>query len=405
MRLGSRVGKHKPAHKTRRRRVLDGGYLKRLEADLTRWRASGQLTAAQAEALLADAQTRADKPSVGFANVAALLGAILFGLGAITFVAANWAALPKIARMGAAFALIWVTFLLAVFADKRGNPMMTQALALIGALAMGGAIAMVGQTYHIEGTPADLMIPWCVGAALTALVFNSRPVTILYVILGLLYFVFLRPEGFFDRTPVAHVSLDAFAVPYIPVWFVGVLLARHYDSGAAMHLSGLGALCWVVALFADAIWLGHSHDWMAAGAMIFAFGAASTAFCEYLRVRAGGSRAGAVAVAWSAACAFVGLGIAQFSLSDGKPLSVQMLFSAAVIALSVWAIHWGDAPGRKAVRGFAVALFVFECFYIYVTLFQGLLDTSLFLLGGGALLLALGFGLRQLTSKPKEATP
>jgi uncharacterized membrane protein len=386
--------------------VLDGGYLKRLEADLARWRTAGELTEAQAAALLADARTRAAKPRTSFASVAAALGAILFGLGAITLVAANWDILPKLARMGAALALIWITFLAAAFAEKRGAPMMTQALALIGALAMGGAIAMVGQTYHIEGTPADLMVPWCAGAALTALVFNSRPVTILYVILGFLYFAFARPaDFFFDHGPVARASLEAFGVTYIPIWLVGVLLARRYDSGAAMHLSGLAALCWVVSLFADAIWLDHTRDWMWSGAMIFGFGAASTALCEVLRVRAGASRAGAVAVAWSAACAFVGLGIAQFALQEGKPLSVEMLFSAAMIALSVWAINWGDSPGRRAVRGFAVALFVFECFYVYVTLFQGLLNTALFLLGGGALLLALAFGLRMLTAKPKEAAP
>lgn len=381
--------------------MLDGGYLKRLEADLTRWRTAGDITETQAAALLADARARAARPRSSFANVAAALGAILFGLGAITFVGANWDALPKLARMAAAFALIWITFLAAVFAEKRGNPMMTQALALIGALAMGGAIAMVGQTYHIEGTPADLMIPWCVGAALTALVFNSRPVIILYVILGFLYFAFSRPEGFFfDRGPVERASIEAFGILYIPIWLVGVLLARRYDSAAAMHLSGLAALCWVVSLFCDAIWLDHDRDWMWAGMMVFAFGAASTALCEYLRVRAGGSRAGAVAVAWSAACAFVGLGIAQFALLENNPLTIQMLYSAAMIALSVWAINWGDAPGRRAVRGFAVALFVFECFYVYVTLFQGLLNTALFLLGGGALLLALAFGLRQLTAKP-----
>jgi uncharacterized membrane protein len=67
-------------------------------------------------------------------------------------------------------------------------------------------------------------------------------------------------------------------------------------------------------------------------------------------------------------------------------------------------MKWGDAPGRKAVRGFGVALFVFETFYIYVTLFKELLDTSLFLLGGGAVLLALAYGLRKFTAKPKAET-
>ncbi len=94
-----------------------------------------------------------------------------------------------------------------------------------------------------------------------------------------------------------------------------------------------------------------------------------------------------------------GLVIAEIALNDDKNLAVQMLFAAAALALSVWAINWGDAPGRKAVRAFAVALFAFECFYIYFSLFGDLQNTAGFLLGAGALLLIVAFALRRLTQK------
>src|SRR5262245_41765185 len=144
-------------------RVRDGAYLKRLGADLARWTETGAIAPAQAAAALADAQARAAKPAGNFANVAAVLGAVLFGLGIITFIGANWDVLPKLARLGAVLIVLWLAFLAALLAFRRGNPGMGHALALIGALAMGGAIALVGQTYHIEGTAAGLLLPWAIG--------------------------------------------------------------------------------------------------------------------------------------------------------------------------------------------------------------------------------------------------
>jgi uncharacterized membrane protein len=384
--------------------MLDGGYLKRLEADLERWRASGDLSADQADKLFADARARAAKPATSFSNIAAILGAILFGLGVIAFIGANWDALPKLARLGAALALVWLTFLGAAYAFRRTAHGLAHALALLGALCLGAAIAMVGQTYNIAGDETGLVLWWSIGALLTAAVFSSRPVLIFYVILAFVYFAMARPGDFlFDHGPSTSPSLTVFGVTYLPLWLAGAFLGRRWDSGAAMHLSGLAALIWATLLFTDSIWLGQSRHFTTAGCLLIAFGAATGAISHYLQTRQA-TRAGAIALSWSAAIFFVGAVIAQVALEDKKEFVTQMLFSAVMLAASAWAMKWGDAAGRKAVRGFGVALFVFETFYIYVTLFKDLLDTSLFLLGGGAVLLALAYGLRKFTAKPKAET-
>lgn len=383
--------------------MLDGGYLKRLEADLARWRATGDISTDQADKLLADARARAAKPAASFSNVAATLGAILFGLGVITFIGANWDALPKLVRLAAAIALVWAGMLGAAYAFRRGANSLGHALALIGALCIGGAIAMVGQTYHIEGEPADLMLWWSIGALLTAAVFSSRPALIAYVLIAFAYFALARPGEFyfFDTARTAQPSLELFGILYIPLWFAGAFLARRWDSGAAMHLSGLAALIWTALLFIDTIWIGATRDYVLAGCMMAAFGAGVLGVSEYIRSKTR-SRAGAIALAWGSAIFFVGIVIAEIALQDrNNAMALQMIFAAAVLGLAAWAMKWGDAPGRKGVRGFAVALFVFETFYVYVTLFKEMLDTAFFLLGGGAVLLGLAYGLRKFTAKPK----
>jgi uncharacterized membrane protein len=386
------------------KRMRDGAYLKRLEADLARWTAAGRLSGEQSQALLADAHARAAKGQGSFANVAAAMGAVLFGLGLITFVAANWGELPKAARLGVSLLLPWLAFAAAVRAIERAAAGVGQAFALIGALSIGAAIAMIGQTYNIEGSAAGLFLVWSLAVLAASLVFSARPLLILFVILAFLYFVFDRPGDFFlAHGPSTRPSLSLFGAYYLALLFAGAFLARRWDSGAAMHLSGLSALVWTVLLFGDAIWLGRDRDWTAAGLMIAGAGALYAAAGEVFRAR--GERAGAIGLAWGAAAVLVGVIAAEFSLWEDKKVGVEMVFAAAVLGMTVWAINWGDAPGRRAVRGLAVALFAFECFYIYAALFQGLLDTSLFLLGGGALLIALASGWRWLTRKQKPLAP
>jgi uncharacterized membrane protein len=383
--------------------VRDGAYLKRLSADLARWRQTGLLTDAQADTALADARAQGAKPAGSFSNVAAALGAVLFGLGIITFIGANWDVLPKLARLAAVLALLWLAFGGAVIAFERKNDGMGHALALIGALAMGGAIALVGQTYHIEGSAAGLLIPWAIGVLLAALVYSSRALLILYVILAFLYFAFARPGDFFlDHGPSTRPSLELFGVYYLPLLTIGAWIGRRWDSGAAMHLSGLAALAWLVLLFIDSIWLGEKRGFIAAGCLLAAAGAGFAAINEFWRMRTH-ERAASIGQAWSCGAVLIGLVIAEVALHDQKTLAVEMLFAAAALALSVWAINWGEAPGRKAVRVFAVLLFAFECFFIYFALFGDMMFTAQFLLGAGALLLAVAFALRKLTRMPKQA--
>lgn len=393
--------------------MRDGAYIKRLGADLERWRGSGVVSAEQANALLADARDRAEISKSNPAAVAAALGAILFGLGLITFIAANWGLLPKGGQLLAALALIWITFGGVILALERGAGWIGHAFALVGALAIGASVALIGQIYHIEGTPAGLFFIWMIGAGATAIAFRSVPVLILYVILAFAWYVADQPGAglfgvFIDSERTG--SWKDFGLQYLPFWALGAFMGRRWDSGAAMHMSGLALLLWVIAVCGDAVWLDTRPEWLFVGLMIAGAGFVIASIGEYIRNRLG-ERSGGIALAWGAATMLCGLVVAQFAVREDQPISLEIMFAAAVLALCTWAISWGEAPGRRAVRGLAVAGFTFECIFIYVILFGGLQNTALFLLGGGALLFALAFGLRFLTRKkapppaPAEAAP
>ena len=86
------------------------GYTAQLRRDLARWRERGWINTEQEERMAADAAANA-----GFSAgaVLAILGAVLLCLAILTFVAANWEALPRLVRLGVLFGALWLSYAIA----------------------------------------------------------------------------------------------------------------------------------------------------------------------------------------------------------------------------------------------------------------------------------------------------
>ena len=87
-------------------------YRHRVERDLARWQTAGWVNEAGATAIRTDLQSRASP--FGVAPIFAILGAVLFGFAVMSFVAAHWTAMSKLARL----ALLLVILLLPREADR-----------------------------------------------------------------------------------------------------------------------------------------------------------------------------------------------------------------------------------------------------------------------------------------------
>lgn len=84
-----------------------------------------------------------------------LLAALLFGLGVVMWVAANWSDWSRAAR----FALLqglWVAALIAAWRRPRAAP----PLGLVALLLQGGLLAYFGQTYQTGADPWQLFAFW-----------------------------------------------------------------------------------------------------------------------------------------------------------------------------------------------------------------------------------------------------
>ncbi|HEV7261141.1 MAG TPA: DUF2157 domain-containing protein [Bosea sp. (in: a-proteobacteria)] len=195
--------------------MLTGSYRKRLDADLTRWVGEGLLNADSASAI------RRSVAAEGGFRLPALLGlfgGLLIAASVAAFVAANWEAIPRLAKL--AMILIGVISALGIAArlDSRGSSAGADAAATCGVLVFAAGIALIGQMYHL---PAD----WPAGALLVAL--------------GALGVAFLLGSN--GALVVALVALCA--------WSVG----RWQESQGAIHLA-------FFLLYLPASWIALSRS-------------------------------------------------------------------------------------------------------------------------------------------------
>lgn len=261
-------------------------YKERVKEDLDRWIAAGLVSDEKRDAIL---QTIPDARRLDAATALAWIGGLLLGIAIISFVAANWDGLPRLAR----FALVLAAFLVsagaAAWAARRERPMLSNIALMIASLVFAAAIGLTGQIFDIAGDPraasyasglaafALAMAGRSTGAATVGLVMialgdfigrdwfshTSNDIPWMLVAAPLSAYLALR----WGSSVLAHVS--ALAIIYCFVWFAGRTQA---DAGVFLFMSaGLAAMT------AGARWLftqnrpfaGVFYGWFACAALGF----------------------------------------------------------------------------------------------------------------------------------------
>ncbi len=128
-----------------------------------------------------------------FTMVLLSIGAVLVGLGIITFIAANWVIIPRSVRAIGALGIM-IGFQVAGFRQWRsattpGDHRLAGLLLLIGEMAMGASIGLMAQWVQVSGSPAGLFLVWGLGILSMAYGIRHTPSGILALILILTGFV------------------------------------------------------------------------------------------------------------------------------------------------------------------------------------------------------------------------
>ena len=418
--------------------MLDRAYRKRLAADLPRWRDAGWVTAAGADAILAE-RTSA-RAAFGLATIVGMFGGLLVGLGIIAFVSANWQEIPRLARLALLAAALALAYGAAGVLDRRNLRVFAEVALLVAGLVFAAAIALVGQSYHLSGEFSDAIALWLIGIFAAAVLTGSPTMTALGLVGGGVWTYML--------------TVDGGAAPHwaglAPV-LAGGAIATVIGSRNDRLLSVLAFILWAVLAVGSA---GYRHDWSFAGTVVVGIATALALFGLGAALASLGSpRVGGLGrdMLWPALVAvLVGLGILQavdhasvgeqaltvFAIGlialaaalaalaaarrsvsaldvvaiavigiaalgyaldmPGDEMWARIAGGAMVLIAALWAVYLGQTGavgGAKATGLFALGA---EVIYLYAVTFGSLMNTAVAFTLGGVLFIVLAWGLYRL---------
>jgi uncharacterized membrane protein len=121
---------------------------------------------------------------LNFVQILLIIGAVLIGLGVLSFVASNWSGLSDFEKFGLLLTGLIASYVGAWFLELKA-PKLSQALYYIGVFSFGAEVIYVGQLFHLGGNIGNAFLVWAIGVLPLAYYLKDR---LLYVFgFGLLY--------------------------------------------------------------------------------------------------------------------------------------------------------------------------------------------------------------------------
>lgn len=412
-------------------------YSRQLRQDLDEWIARGWVPQTSRDLILG--QVGALGPSRTLPSILAIMGVVLLGAGAMSFVAANWAMMGKLVRLILLLGSMAAAYGFAISLMARGQAALAQAAILLGVALFGVSIMLVAQTYHINAGFSDGLLMWGAGALIAAVLVPSRPAMTAAILIGAAWTIAAVEETGYETPHFAF--LVYLAVPLV--------LAHVWNSMGEMHLVILSLVVWAVL---NAVSISDTYDWSAAEVIsafsLFTFAMwtigrvtshtrypFSQALARYGLILTGfglvvlhtlGDEASSgtmVTAGWIYAIAILG-GIAVAAVTAARirdaltppELAIALAIIAGIIAFPVLVLSMGDGPLElpvivliglfivwviahgvrledRVLTNSAFVGFGAWVLYVYVDVFGTLLDQATFFLIGGVILVVTSIAL------------
>lgn len=356
-----------------------------LDTQLQRWRDAGLIDAPQSERIRG---FEAQRPAVRArwpVAVALSLGGLMSSAGILLFVAANWQELSPGTRTVLLVGLVAGLHLAGAVLTERFAALAT-TLHAIGTVALGAAVFLAGQSYHLETDWPRGFLLWALGAWGGVLLLRSWPQ---YMLAGLLTPVWLVAEWAKAGT-ASNRGNPAVAVVGCLLLAIVYLLAdgRGHRSAERTSLAVIGMIA-LLPLTALIILGGREFRWRwdepsSAVLEVAAWGVAligPLALAALLRRDLLGHAL--VGLAWILLGLALESNAGELGFLWAAVGAVGLMFSGAV-----------DASRRRinvGMTGFALTVIVF-----YFSSVLDRLGRATSLLAGGLLFLLLGWALERV---------
>jgi uncharacterized membrane protein len=352
-------------------------YRQRVERDLIRWQDQGWITPPHGDAIRQDLLQRPSR--VDLAGTLAILGAVLIGLGVMSFVAANWPHLSKLAKLCIIAVSLIASYSMAATLFARKLDPLAHAAVLLGTAVFGGGIMLVSQMYHLDGHAPDTIWLWGFGALIAGFLVPSNPtLAAAMVLFGLWSSWELTTFG----SPQIHWA-------FLPFWTLTTAGFVYTRWPPGLHLAALALTVWVIVLGYQTTGFGKD----AGHVVVLLIGLALIADSVFTPKLAPSytllHRLSRPLFGYGLVIAFAAMLALQFV---AQPTTVILIvLAAATLFALVVAIGWAWKVDNRPALWIAYTAFSIEIFALYIKKLGSLMDTSAFFLTAGLLVSGLAY--------------
>lgn len=419
-------------------------YRKQVSRDLDVWTTRGWVTPQNAEAIRKSLESHDGASRLPL--ILSLLGAALLGLGALSFVAANWEEMPRLLRLALLFGALGAAYAAAIWLYAKQHRAFAEAALLLAALLFGANIMLIAQMYHLPSNYTGGLLAWSAGTLALAWAAKSRAVLGASFVLLFIW----TATATFDAEISPHWT-------YAPFWIAATLLGLRLQWTPAYHLTLLSFAGWML-LAADGLF---DYGWEASNIASFFLAISLLTWIKGRVLAEEGQRVGRVtecygviAVSfllfilqfdtmnfdWNTSSAItlavllgasiallvyglplrafppaglIGIGVLMLIAALPYPLALagigEVQLAAGVggvlfFAYAIWLIFLGTGLASRFLVNLGFTAFAVEAVYLYIETVGTLLDTALFFALGGVLLIAGSFALNRWRRRVLERT-
>jgi len=208
-----------------------------LEAEVSLWEKEGEVTSAQAAAILGRYESEGDLAGKrGRRMFLALvsLALVMFSVGLLLLIGYNWEEIPRAGKVAILFAGVVTAFAGSVVEYRRGRALAGELWAFGGVLIYGNAIWLLAQAFHIESHYPDGVLWWGIGALAAAHLLVSRAIGAQAIALVCVWM------------PMEAAQFGAPNYLFLPIAAALILLARRTASDALAGLTAAAIGLWLL---------------------------------------------------------------------------------------------------------------------------------------------------------------
>mgnify|MGYP000884340735 CR=1 FL=1 len=347
------------------------------------WQVAGIIDAATAQRIL-EFEKKSAGPKLLFALVG--LASLAIAIGIIAIIASNWDQIDASTKLAADFALL---LMVGSFIAQKVTAIpiwVREALIFIFFGLVLASIALIGQIFQLSGPLWRTLLLWLIIASPVAFLARSSFLAVTWMI-SIWVMMGSAMSEFSAQIKELHLFYAiGWVFPFVPMYlsFIPWLVRRR--SQFAETFRNLSILAFVVLCFSSSFaWYSSRPDSFAEGwRSLFACAMMMGGLCWLERSRRKVFLIGGLML-------LLAHGQLLFTMKSAEMAAIQFILIGFVLA---WAGHLSHRPKLITL---ASALIAARIIAIYFELFSTLLETGVFLIGGGLFTLAMIYGWVKFT--------